>query len=132
MFAKLSPDQRLEQDAERVQRGPDAGQDEGDCEHLAGRGQRPDLAKADRRDGGDRLVERFEDAETEHDVPDRSDDEHSAESEQRQPEPTQLAHPLIIPREYRSEPPRVRGGSEPTRRGSSILTGQPEGSVRRA
>ena len=97
VLAKLALDQRLEQDTERVQRCPDAGQDEGDREHLADRGQRLDLAEADRRDGGDRLVERVEDAETEHDVPDRSDDEHRAEGEQRQPDPTQLAHPLILP-----------------------------------
>src|SRR5436190_444840 len=80
--ADVTLDEGLQQGAQRVERGPDADEDEDDREDLAPRAERPDLPETDRGDGGDRLVQRVEQAEAEHPVARRAHRQHDGERQQ--------------------------------------------------
>ena len=56
--AEVAFDEQLQRDRQRVERGPDAGEDEHDREDLARTVERLDLAEPDRRHRRHRLVER--------------------------------------------------------------------------
>ena len=58
VLAEVSLDQRLGQNAERVEHGPDPQDDDGHREHSASWAKRMDLLVADRGDGGEHHEER--------------------------------------------------------------------------
>src|SRR5262249_45038200 len=74
--AQMTFHQRLEHDAERVQRGTGPGQDQPDREDLPGCVERVDLAETDGSDCRDRLVDRVECAEPQDRVADAAGDNH--------------------------------------------------------
>ena len=74
VLAQVALGHGLDEHAEVVEHGAHAEDDEHHGEDLTGVVERLHLAEADRRDHGDRLVERVERAEAEHDVADRAED----------------------------------------------------------
>ena len=89
---EVALEEHLEHHTERVQRRADADEDEHDREHLAGRVERLHFAKAHRRNGRDRLVQRVEPREPEHDVADRPDHEDAGEQGQREAQSPPVEH----------------------------------------
>jgi hypothetical protein len=89
VVGEVSLDHRLHDHAEGVEGGADTEQDEHDREDLPARVQRLDLAEADRRDGGDRLVDGLEQGEPEEQVADDAEHGDAGQRRQRQPDPSQ-------------------------------------------
>ena len=78
---------QLDAQREGIQHGTDAGDDDGDREHLLGGAELADLAEAHRRDRRDGLVEGVEEREAEQPVPHRADREDRADDPERQAQP---------------------------------------------
>ena len=95
--AQVTFHQRFKNDAERVQCGTDARQDQHDREDLARFIERVELTEADGTDGRDGLVHRVEHAESEHDVADAASKDHSEHQGHCELDPPHIAHQVIVP-----------------------------------
>ena len=106
MLAEVALGDRLEDDTEVVQNRADAEHDQHHREDLADRREWPHLSVADRGDGGDGLVQRFQGREPEQQVAHGPEDRHGGQREQGSLDPPQTLHPS-------SQPHQLRGNHGP-------------------
>lgn len=96
MLMDVAVDQRLEQDAEHVEDGPGAEQDERHGEHLPGRAQWVYFAESDRGDRGDGLIERVQIAEPEQAITLGAGRHHEQERHENPAESANRVHAVIV------------------------------------